>query len=141
MSDELLLTDKEVIEAYIKQQLQHLKPERRQSVAEASLLTSGWLLYSTKKAQIAKVLKHYKYDDPEYDPQAEEFGWYLEHGWLPPLEVDKLKQRYKQKLRVKNPFEEKLSPNHPKEASFNRGCYFGFEKFREEMRNVDRRRY
>lgn len=41
---------------------------------------------------LAKVLKHYKYDDPDYDPQAKEFGWYLEHGWLPPAEVERLKE-------------------------------------------------
>lgn len=25
----------------------------------------------------------------EYDPQAAEFSWFLNHGWLPPAEVEK----------------------------------------------------
>ncbi|KKL60557.1 hypothetical protein LCGC14_2204090, partial [marine sediment metagenome] len=53
------------------------------------------LLPIIQEAQLAKVLKHYKYDNPDYDPQAEEFGWYIEHGWLPPAEVEVLKEKLK----------------------------------------------
>ena len=42
--------------------------------------------------------------------------------------------KVKQKLRIKNPFEKVLPPNcSNRDKEFNRGCYYGLEKFRKEM--------
>jgi len=42
-----------------------------------------------KTASIKEAKFEKKCKECEYDPQAAEFGWFLEHGWIPPEEAKK----------------------------------------------------
>ncbi len=53
----------------------------------ALIKEAGYLSPDEVEAKLNEVRLYYK--DPEYDPQAREFGWFLSHGWIPPEEAKK----------------------------------------------------
>ena len=74
---------------------------KQQLLTDEEISKAVWGQWSAEhlrvaQAQLSKARKHYEaklnevrlyYKDPEYDPQAREFGWFLSHSWRPPEEI------------------------------------------------------
>jgi len=75
---------------------------KQQLLTDEEISKAVWGQWSAEhlrvaQAQLSKARKHYEaklnevrlyYKDPEYDPQAREFDWFLSHSWRPPEEIE-----------------------------------------------------
>ena len=76
---------------------------------------AGYLSREEVEIKIDEIRKYYK--DPNYDPQAREFVWFVSHGWTSPEEIgckiEKAKQEERERIRrILHSFG-KITPKEP----------------------------